>query len=122
MTQLGINLPTLVAYLLNFVVLLGVLYAFAYKPLLKAMDQRSERIRESLEAADKARDEAANAQTAVEEQLTEARREGQRLLDQARETANRFREEEMDKARGDAENFVERARVEIQQELSLIHI
>ena len=96
MTQLGINLPTLVAYLLNFVVLLGVLYAFAYKPLLKAMDQRSERIRESLEAADKARDEAANAQTAVEEQLTEARREGQRLLDQARETANRFREEEMD--------------------------
>ena len=59
MTQLGINLPTLVAYLLNFVVLLGVLYAFAYKPLLKAMDQRSERIRESLEAADKARDEAA---------------------------------------------------------------
>ncbi|MCH2526473.1 MAG: F0F1 ATP synthase subunit B [Dehalococcoidia bacterium] len=116
MTQLGINLPTLVAYLLNFVVLLGVLYAFAYKPLLKAMDQRSERIRESLEAADKARDEAANAQTAVEEQLTEARREGQRLLDQAREAANRFREEEMDKARGDAENFVERARVEIQQE------
>lgn len=116
MTQLGINLPTLVAYLLNFVVLLGVLYAFAYKPLLRAMDQRSERIRESLEAADKARDEAANAQTAVEEQLAEARREGQRLLDLAREAANRFREEEMEKARGDAENFVERARGDIQQE------
>ena len=116
MTQLGFNLPTLVVYVVNFGILLGVLYVFAYKPLLKAMDQRTERIRESLEAADKAAEEASNAQAAVEEQLTEARREGQRLLDQAREAANRFREEEMGRARGEAESFVERAKADIQQE------
>ncbi len=116
MTQLGFNLPTLIVYVVNFGILLGVLYVFAYKPLLKAMDQRTERIRDSLEAADKAAAEASNAQAAVEEQLTEARREGQRLLDQAREAANRFREEEMDRARGDAENFVERAKADIRQE------
>jgi F-type H+-transporting ATPase subunit b len=115
-TQLGFNLPTLVVYVVNFMVLLGVLYVFAYKPLLKAMDQRTERIRESLEAADEARDEASNAQAAVEELLAEARREGQRLHDQAREAANHFREEEMDRARGEAERFVERARSDIQQE------
>jgi F-type H+-transporting ATPase subunit b len=115
-TQLGFNLPTLVVYVVNFGILLGVLYVFAYKPLLKAMDQRTERIRESLEAADKAAEEASNAQAAVEEQLTEARREGQRLLDQAREAANRFREEEMGRARGEAESFVERAKADIQQE------
>ena len=87
MTQLGINLPTLIIYLLNFGILLAVLYLLAYKPLLRAMDQRSDRIKDSLAAADRAREEAANSQAAIEEQLNEARREGQRLLDQAKVAA-----------------------------------
>ena len=116
MTDLGINLPSLIAYLLNFVVLLAILFIFAYKPLLRVLDQRSERIRESLEAADRAREEAASSREAIEEQLTGARREGQRLLDQAREAADRLRGEEMDRARQEAETFVERARTDIQRE------
>ena len=116
MTQLGVNLPTLIIYLVNFLILLGVLYIFAYKPLLRAMDQRSERIRDSLAAADRARDEAASSQAAIQEQLNEARREGQRLLDQAREAAERFREEEMGRAREQAEAFIERARTDIRRE------
>jgi len=115
-TQLGLNIPTLIVYVVNFSILLGVLYFFAYKPLLRAMDQRSERISESLAAADRARDEAANSQAAIAEQLNEARREGQRLLDQAREVAERYREEEMVRARSEAESFVERARTDIQRE------
>jgi F-type H+-transporting ATPase subunit b len=115
-TDLGINGPSLIAYLINFVLLLGILTLFAYKPLLKVLDQRSERIRESLEAADRARADAAGSQQAIEDQLNEARREGQRLLDQAREAAVRFQEEQMGQARKDAETFVERARADIQRE------
>jgi len=115
-TELGINLPSLVAYLVNFVILLGILSLFAYKPLIRVMDQRAERIRESLAAADLARQEATSSREAIEEQLNEARREGQRLLDQAREAVERYRGEEMDRARTDAEAFVERARTEIQRE------
>ena len=58
MTELGLNIPSLVAYLINFVVLLGILLVFAYKPLISAIDQRAEKIRESLEAADKAQEDA----------------------------------------------------------------
>ncbi len=116
MTQLGLNLPTLIVYLVNFSILLAVLYYFAYKPLLKAMDQRSDRIRDSLAAADQAREEAASSHAAIEEQLNEARREGQRLLEQAREATERYREEEMGRARQEAEAFVERARTDIQRE------
>ena len=115
-TDLGINGPSLIAYLINFVLLLGILTLFAYKPLLRVLDQRSERIRESLEAAERARDEASTSHQAIEEQLNEARREGQRLLDQAREAAERYRGEEMDRARLEAEGFVERARTDIQRE------
>lgn len=116
MAQLGVNLPTLIVYIVNFLILLGILYVFAYKPLLRAMDQRSERIRESLAAADRAREEAASSRAAIEEQLNEARREGQRLLDQAREAADRYREEEMGRARQDVDAFIERARSDIQRE------
>ena len=116
MTELGINLPSLIAYLLNFLILLGILYRLAYKPIIRLLDQRAERIRESIAAADQARQEATSAREAIEEQINEARREGQRLLDQAREASDRFRGEEMDRARGEAEAFIERAHTDIQRE------
>ena len=80
------------------------------------MDQRSERIKDSLAAADEAREEAANSQAAIEEQLNEARREGQRLLDQAKVASDRFKEDEMERARQEAAAFVERARADIARE------
>ena len=116
MEDLGLNLPSLGIFMVNFLLLLGILYLFAYKPILKVMDQRSERIRESLEAADRAREEAARSQQDTTAQLNEARREGQRLLDQAREMAERYRNEERDRARQEAESFIARAREDIQRE------
>ena len=113
---LGIHFPSLAIYLVNFVLVLVLLYLFAYKPILKLMDERAERIRESLEAADLARQEAASSQEAIQEQITEARREGQRIMDQTREAADRFRTEEMDKALQEAEAFVERAKADIARE------
>ena len=116
MEDLGLHLPSLIIFLVNFLILLGILYLFAYKPILRVMDQRSERIRESLEAADKAREEAASSQQDTQRQLNEARMEGQRLIEQAREMAERYRTEENEKARQEAEAFILRAREDIQRE------
>ena len=116
MVELGLNVPSLISYLINYVVLLVLLGALAYRPLLNALDSRVESIRESLAAADRAREEAATSRSAIEEELNDARREGQRLLDQAREAAERFREEEMGRARQAAEEFSERARADIARE------
>ena len=113
---LGIHFPSLAIYLVNFLLVLVLLYLFAYKPILRLMDQRADRIRESVEAAERAREDAASSQEAIQEQITEARREGQRIMDQTREAAERFRTEEMGKARQEAEAFVERARSDIQRE------
>ncbi len=116
MVELGLNVPSLISYLINYVVLLVLLGVLAYRPLLNALDSRVESIRESLAAADRAREEAATSRSAIEEELNDARREGQRLLDQAREAAERFREEEMGRARQAAEEFSERARADIARE------
>ena len=116
METLGVHLPSLLIYLVNFLLVLGLLFAFAYKPILRMMDQRADRIRESLEASERAREEAASSQQAVEDQLVEARREGQRIMDLSREAAERFRAEEMERARNDAETVVSRAESDIQRE------
>ena len=79
MESLGFHIPSLIVYLVNFGILLGLLYLFAYKPILRLMDQRSDRIRESLEAADRAREEASRSQQDIQQQINEARIEGQRL-------------------------------------------
>jgi F-type H+-transporting ATPase subunit b len=114
--DLGLNFPSLIIFLVNFLILLGILYLFAYKPILRTMDQRSDRIRESLEAADRAREEAGRSQEDTQRQLNEARIEGQHLIEQAREMAERYRTDEREKARQESEAFVARAREDIQRE------
>ncbi len=116
MEALGINLAGLLTQLVSFTVLVVVLWVLLYKPVTRALDQRSQRIRESLETADRVRQEAGESQAAIEQQTAEAREEGQRLIAQAREVADRFREEEIAKARQEIEAERARAEANIQRE------
>ena len=116
LAKLGFHIPSLIAYLINFIILLTILYFVGYKRILGMLDQRSERIRESVETAERVRQEAAQQQEELEKRLDEGRQEGQNLLAQAREMAERYREEEREKARQEAEAFVARARADIQRE------
>ncbi len=116
LAKLGFHIPSLIAYLINFIILLTILYFVGYKRILGMLDQRSERIRESVETVERVRQEAAQQQAELEKRLDEGRQEGQNLLAQAREMAERYREEEREKARQEAEAFVARARADIQRE------
>lgn len=116
MDELGFNIPVLVAQLINFFLLLVVLRIFLYRPILDLLDRRSQRIREGLEAAEQSKEQAAEAEQEVSRQLDEARRQGQALVAQAQETANRIQEEARGQARREAEALLERARSEIQLE------
>ena len=114
--SLGINLPVLVAQLVNFTILLIVLRMVAWGPLMRMMDRRTERIREGLEAADQSKAQAARAEETVAQQLAESRGQGQALIAQAQETANRIQEDSRNQALREAEVLLERARNEIQLE------
>jgi F-type H+-transporting ATPase subunit b len=116
MDALGINLSGLVTQLISFLVLFAVLRLLLYKPLLRVMDQRSSRIKESLETAQQASEQAARSQEDMQRQIEEARTEGQAMIAQAREVADRFREEEMAKARQEIEGERVRAQANIQRE------
>lgn len=110
---LGINLPGLLAQIIGFAVLLVIMRMVAYKPILGMMDQRSQRIREGLEAAEKMKEQAAQADVTVQKRLEEARQEGQGFIGQAQQIANRIQEEARQQAQAEGESLLARARNEI---------
>lgn len=114
--DLGISIPGLVAQLIGFAILLALLRVVAYKPFLKMMDERSRRVREGLEAAEKMKEQAAQADVTVQKRLEEARQEGQTLIGQAQQISSRIQDEARDQARTEGEALLARARNEIQLE------
>ncbi|HET6614644.1 MAG TPA: F0F1 ATP synthase subunit B [Dehalococcoidia bacterium] len=114
--DLGINLPVLIAQLVNFTILLVVLRLVAWGPLTKMLDERRERIAESLSAADQAKAQAAESERQIQDQVEASRREGQALVAQAQEISARIQAEARTQAQADADAMLGRARNEIQLE------
>ena len=113
---LGLNLPQLIAQVVNFFVLLFVLRLVAYKPILKMLDERKQKIAEGLNAAEIARAEAASAQANIQAQLDTARKEGQEIVAGAHGIATRIQADAREQSAKDRDAALERARIEIQQE------
>jgi F-type H+-transporting ATPase subunit b len=111
--SLGIQWQLLVVQLVNFGIILLLLGKFAYKPILNMLDDRAAKIKEGLEQSEKAEKRAADIDAESKEALAEARKEGQVLIAQAKEAADKRREEDMAQAEKDAEALLERARAEI---------
>jgi F-type H+-transporting ATPase subunit b len=111
--SLGFNLPALIAQIINFVLLLVIFRLLLYKPLMNMLDQRKKRIEEGIQASDEAKTRLAETEQETARELDRARQEGQALIAQAQQAANRLREEETQRARGEAEQLIERARSEI---------
>jgi F-type H+-transporting ATPase subunit b len=113
---LGINLPQLIAQIVNFTILLIVLKLVLYKPILKMLDERKQRIAEGLNAAEIARAEATEAQANIEAQLVQARQQGQEVVAGAQQIADRIQADAREQANRDREVALERARSEINLE------
>lgn len=116
MEGLGINLPTLLAQIVNFLLLLGLLYLFAYKPILRMFDERSRKVKESMEQTEAIKEQAALAEAEAKRQIEAASQEGQEVIARAVRTGEEVRQEAQQDARKDAESLIARARVEIQGE------
>jgi F-type H+-transporting ATPase subunit b len=113
---LGINFPGLLAQIINFGILLVILRLVAYKPIMRMLDERASRVRESLETAERIKERDADTAKQAEERLEEARREGQNLIAQAQQISARIQEEARQQAHKEGGALLERARNEIQLE------
>jgi len=113
---LGISWQGLVAQLVNFGILLALLYFIAYKPIRRMLDERSEKVKASMEQADQMKEMMAKTEGQVKQELDVARAERQNILVQAEQVGQQLKEEARQQARQDAEVMVAKARSEIERE------
>ena len=116
LASLGINLPTLLAQIINFAILFGLLYLVAYKPIMRMLDERSRKVKESMEQTEFIKEQAAHAEEEAEKRIEAASREGQELVTRAVRTGEEMRQQAQQEARQDAEALIARARTAIQRE------
>jgi F-type H+-transporting ATPase subunit b len=107
---------TLIAQIINFLILVAILTKFAYKPLLKALADRQARIADSLETADKERSAAEQLKREYLEQLAQARTQAQAIVDKASKLAETTKDEILQEARTEHARLLAEAREEIARE------
>ena len=104
--------------IVTFLVLVGLLARFAWRPLLDALDRRQEAIRKSLDDAKQAKQELERLRTESARILAEARTEADAIISRTRADAGRAGEEMKVRARADAEAIVRNAERQIELETS----
>ena len=102
--------------ILTFLVLVGLLARFAWRPLMEALERRQAAIARSLEDAQRARQELERLQRESAQMMATARAEAEAMLSRSRSDAEVLREELKQKARAEAAGIVKNAERQIQLE------
>jgi len=114
--SLGISLPLLLAFLINFMILFVLLGKFLYKPVLKMLDERSKKIKESMEWAEATKKEYEQAKAEVQRQIEKGRQEGQTIVAQAVQAGERLKGESREEAAKQAQTIIDRTKAELATE------
>lgn len=111
--SLGINLPLLVVFCVNFIILFVLLRMFLYKPVLKVLDERARRAKEAMDLAEATKQEYGQAKAEVQRQIEQGRQEAQAIIAQATQLGERLKEESRQEAAKQAQVILDRTRIEL---------
>lgn len=117
---IGLDLPTFVGQLVSFLILLVALSYFGYRPIRRVLEERSRRIRDSVEQAELARSECERLRTEAEQGLKDAHLEAHRILIEAGVSRDRLLEEARSEAREEACAIVEESRIQLEERRRVI--
>ncbi len=99
-----------------FIILIFLMVKYAWKPITKALNEREEGIKNSLESAEEAKKEMENLQASNEQLLKEARAERDALMKEAREIKDKMISDAKDEAKEVASKLIQNAQASIEQE------
>jgi F-type H+-transporting ATPase subunit b len=116
LAKLGIDWKLLLAQIVNFTILVGVLSYFVYKPLLNLLDERRERIRKAMEDAKHIENQKKEMEVIKADRLKKIDQEMGTMLENARRDAERMKEEILASAKQQADQMIEKATRQIEDE------
>jgi F-type H+-transporting ATPase subunit b len=102
--------------ILTFLVLVGLLAKFAWRPLLDALERRQATIAKALDDAKAAKQELERLQKESAEMMRQARIEAEAIISRSRSDADALREELKQKSRAEAAALVKNAEQQIRLE------
>jgi len=102
--------------IVSFLILLFILKKAAWTPIVKALEEREKGIKDDIESARSAREEAEKSMDDYRKKLAEAQTEAQKVVEKARHDAERVGEELKAKYKADADSQLEKARKQIELE------
>ncbi|MEK7570588.1 MAG: F0F1 ATP synthase subunit B [Patescibacteria group bacterium] len=114
--KFGIEPTLLLAQILNFGIVLFVLWKFAYKPVLKVLRERREKIEKSLADAKAVEVKLAEAEKLKQEKMLEARREAQTIMEGVEKESERYRQQRLQEIDAELTTMRTHARNEIAAE------
>lgn len=112
---LDINPGLIIWTAITFIALIIILKKVAWKPILEALDQREGAIRESLEKAEKAKDEAQKVLDQNQANLNKAEEESRKIIEQSRSYAEKLKEQMLLETKQQSRKLLEDATAEIER-------
>jgi F-type H+-transporting ATPase subunit b len=113
---LHIDYHDLIWAIINFSVLLAILYKFLYGPLLKVMENRQNEIKNNISQAEEIRNEAEALRAQLKQELEKARSDARETMEKAVKAAEETKNQIISEAKDSANNIVVKAQEEIQRE------
>jgi F-type H+-transporting ATPase subunit b len=111
-----INPGLIVWTIITFLIALAILRFTAWKPLLSALTSREEKVRSSLEQAEKARQDAQRLLEEHQRQLNLAEKQSERIIREGREMGEQLKLEIVEKANASSRHLIDQAKDEIARE------
>lgn len=119
--QFGINGWLLSAQVVNFLILLFILKRFFYKPLLKVLEERKQKIAQSMKNAEEIEKTLAKTEEDREKRLEKASAEAKKILEDAQVFATGLIEEARSKAADDIAEMFKKGQTAIEAERERLH-
>jgi F-type H+-transporting ATPase subunit b len=112
---LDVNPGLIVWTLITFILLLVILKKVAWKPILAALDNREKGIEESLNRAEKAKEEAQKILDENRASLSKAEEESKKIIDQSRSYADDLKDQMLKLSKEQAQKLIDDAAAEIER-------
>jgi F-type H+-transporting ATPase subunit b len=109
-TTFGVDWPHLIAQIISFCIVCFVLYRYAYRPVLKMLEERRRQIAQSLADTEKIKVELAKTEAQRLEVMMQANAQATKFIEEARAAAAHLQEQEAQKAIAAAEQILAKAR------------
>ena len=116
--EFGVSWQLLISQIILFVIVALALKKFAYGPVLTLLEERRTRIADGLAAAEKSKADLANTQVRIQEILTQASTQANKIVEEARNAAAKVTETETQKAVAAAQDIINKARQSNEAELT----